>query len=85
MVGGTGTLVGPVVGCVAIQWLTAQLGTQETINANLVLGAILMATVLLLAKGVVPSAGIVVDALIARRRKTASALENSAKSTEHST
>lgn len=54
IVGGHGTLVGPVVGCIAIQWLTAQIGTQQTFNSNLVLGAILVSFVLLAPKGVVP-------------------------------
>jgi ABC-type branched-subunit amino acid transport system permease subunit len=55
IVGGLGTLVGPVVGCVAIQWLTTQIGTQQTFNSNLVLGAILVAFVLLVPRGIVPS------------------------------
>jgi ABC-type branched-subunit amino acid transport system permease subunit len=57
IVGGLGTLVGPVVGCVAIQWLTTQIGTQQTINSNLVLGAILVVFVLMVPKGIVPSIG----------------------------
>ncbi|WP_250475652.1 branched-chain amino acid ABC transporter permease [Caballeronia sp. GAFFF1] len=57
IVGGLGTLVGPVVGCVAIQWLTTQIGTQQTINSNLVLGAILVVFVLMVPKGIVPSMG----------------------------
>ncbi|HVE10024.1 MAG TPA: branched-chain amino acid ABC transporter permease [Paraburkholderia sp.] len=57
IVGGLGTLVGPIVGCVAIQWLTTQIGTQQAINSNLVLGAILVVFVLMVPKGIVPSAG----------------------------
>ncbi|SKC99085.1 amino acid/amide ABC transporter membrane protein 2, HAAT family [Burkholderia sp. YR290] len=57
IVGGLGTLVGPVIGCVAIQWLTTQIGTQQTINSNLVLGAILVVFVLMVPKGIVPSLG----------------------------
>ena len=57
IVGGMGTLVGPVVGCVLIQWLTAQIGTQQVFNANLVLGAILLIFVLLVPKGIIPSLG----------------------------
>ena len=55
IVGGLGTLVGPVIGCVAIQWLTTQIGTQQVFNSNLVLGAILVAFVLLVPRGIVPS------------------------------
>jgi branched-chain amino acid transport system permease protein len=57
IVGGMGTLVGPVVGCVLIQWLTAQIGTQQVFNANLVLGAILLIFVVLVPKGIIPSLG----------------------------
>ena len=57
IVGGLGTLVGPVVGCVAIQWLTSQIGTQQTFNANLVLGGILVVFVLLVPRGIVPTIG----------------------------
>ncbi|CAN7441341.1 branched-chain amino acid ABC transporter permease [Variovorax sp. LjRoot290] len=67
IVGGLGTLIGPVVGCVAIQWLTTQIGTQQTFNANLVLGAILMVFVLMVPKGIVPSLGLVIDWLLQRR------------------
>lgn len=58
IVGGLGTLVGPVVGCVLIQWLTTQIGTQQAFNANLVLGAILVGFVLLVPRGLVPSIGL---------------------------
>ncbi|SFJ13784.1 branched-chain amino acid ABC transporter permease [Paraburkholderia megapolitana] len=57
IVGGLGTLVGPIVGCVAIQWLTTQIGTQQTVNSNLVLGAILVGFVLMLPRGIVPAIG----------------------------
>jgi ABC-type branched-subunit amino acid transport system permease subunit len=68
IVGGLGTLVGPVVGCVAIQWLTTQIGTQQTINSNLVLGAILVVFVLMVPKGIVPSLGSLGASLVARVR-----------------
>lgn len=61
IVGGLGTLVGPIVGCVAIQWLTTEIGTQQTFNANLVLGGILVVFVLLVPKGVVPSLGMLLE------------------------
>jgi urea transport system permease protein len=54
MVGGVGTLLGPIVGCVAIAWLTTAIGTQQTVNANVVLGAILLVFVLLVPKGIAP-------------------------------
>jgi ABC-type branched-subunit amino acid transport system permease subunit len=69
IVGGLGTLVGPVVGCVAIQWLTTQIGTQQTLNANLVLGAILVVFVLMVPRGIVPSLGIALESLWLRLRR----------------
>ncbi len=65
IVGGRGTLIGPIIGCIGIQWLTAALGANQPggsggwadilSNAPLVLGAILVAFVLLVPKGIVPS------------------------------
>ncbi len=67
IVGGRGTLIGPILGCVAIQWLSALLGENQPSgagawtallsNAPLVLGAILIAFVLLVPKGLVPTLG----------------------------
>lgn len=54
MVGGSGTLLGPVIGAIGISWLTVEIGTQQVINANMVLGAILLIFVLLVPKGVAP-------------------------------
>lgn len=67
IVGGLGTLVGPVVGCMLIQWLTTQIGTQQTFNSNLVLGAILVVFVLLVPRGLVPSLGDLLAKLFQRR------------------
>jgi urea transport system permease protein len=65
IVGGRGTLIGPMLGCIGIQWLTATLGANQTsgtggladlwTNAPLVLGAILIVFVLLVPKGLVPT------------------------------
>jgi branched-chain amino acid transport system permease protein len=60
IVGGRGTLIGPVIGCIGIQWLTAALGANQPgggsdwwskilANAPLILGIILIAFVLTLA------------------------------------
>jgi len=69
IVGGLGTLIGPVVGAVAIQWLTSQIGTQQTFNANLVLGGILVVFVLLVPRGIVPSLGLLLEAAWRRVRR----------------
>ena len=54
MVGGSGTLLGPVIGAMAMSWLTVKIGTQQLVNANVVLGGILLIFVLLVPKGVAP-------------------------------
>lgn len=55
IVGGRGTLIGPVLGAFALFYLTSALGTQATINNNLVLGTVLVVFVLVVPKGVVPT------------------------------
>jgi ABC-type branched-subunit amino acid transport system permease subunit len=110
IVGGRGTLIGPIVGCIAIQWLTAYLGSTQLIssgalaglknslgnffgtgvadavssifravdlsNANLALGAVLLAFVLLVPKGVVPSLLDFARNRLAREPSTAELLPN---------
>ena len=55
IVGGRGTLVGPVLGSFALFHLTTWLGTQGTVNNNLVLGLILIVFVLAVPKGILPT------------------------------
>ncbi|MEM8839462.1 MAG: branched-chain amino acid ABC transporter permease [Pseudomonadota bacterium] len=55
IVGGRGTLIGPIFGAFAIFWLTSWLGTQSQLNINLVLGLVLILFVLLLPRGLVPA------------------------------
>jgi ABC-type branched-subunit amino acid transport system permease subunit len=62
LVGGLGTLLGPMLGAVIIQWLINTAGTQTVIDPNLGLGLILVVFVLLIPQGVVP----VVRSLLAR-------------------
>ncbi len=57
VVGGLGTLIGPVIGAVLLQYLTTELGAQASINPSLVLGAILIVFVLFVPQGIVPSIG----------------------------
>jgi ABC-type branched-subunit amino acid transport system permease subunit len=84
IVGGRGTLIGPIVGCIGIQWLSTALGANQPsggsdwwakifANAPLILGTILIAFVLLVPKGLVPTLGDLGQALLpsrARRAKT---------------
>jgi urea transport system permease protein len=71
-VGGLGTLVGPILGCIAIQYLTSNIGEQQYLNANLILGAILLVFVLLIPSGVIPTARTLVGKALARIRPSRS-------------
>ncbi len=65
IVGGRGTLIGPIIGCIGIQWLSAALGANQPTggggwaavfgNVPLILGAVLIGFVLLLPKGIAPT------------------------------
>ena len=55
IVGGRGTLIGPILGAFGLFYLTASLGSQSLLNNNLVLGVILIAFVLGVPKGIVPT------------------------------
>ena len=59
IVGGLGTLVGPIIGCLIMQYLATELGTQQLANTNLIFGIIFLAFVLLVPRGIVPSLGAV--------------------------
>lgn len=54
IVGGRGTLIGPILGAIALFYVTSGLGTQAVLNNNLVLGVILVVFVLLAPRGIVP-------------------------------
>ena len=80
IVGGRGTLIGPVIGCIGIQWLSAALGANQPsggsdlwskifANAPLILGIILIAFVLLVPKGLVPTLADLGNALARARRE----------------
>lgn len=55
IIGGRGTLIGPVIGCLLMQWMVTEIGAQQTLDANFILGAILIVFVLLVPKGIAPS------------------------------
>ena len=52
VVGGLGTLVGPLVGAMVLGFVTIELGTQQTVDVNLILGVILVLFVLAVPEGV---------------------------------
>ncbi len=70
LVGGLGTLLGPILGAVAVQYLITAIGTQLLFNANLILGVVLLAFVLLVPQGVLPSLGALAQRLAALRVRT---------------
>ena len=55
IVGGLGTLVGPVLGAAALGYLKFALGQQQTVDNLVIMGLILVVVVLALPRGVVPS------------------------------
>jgi ABC-type branched-subunit amino acid transport system permease subunit len=57
IVGGLGTLVGPIIGCLIMQYLTTMFGTQQLANTNLIFGIIFLVFVLLVPRGLVPTLG----------------------------
>lgn len=67
IVGGRGTLIGPILGAITLFYLTSNLGSQSIINNNLVLGAILILFVLLVPRGIVPSIIQLWDSAFTRR------------------
>ncbi|MBX3567514.1 MAG: branched-chain amino acid ABC transporter permease [Rhizobiaceae bacterium] len=66
IVGGLGTLVGPVIGAMLLAYLKFALGQQSVIDNTLVLGAILVLCVLLMPRGVVPTLGTVLNRIYRR-------------------
>jgi urea transport system permease protein len=58
IVGGLGTLIGPMIGAFALGALKLGLGHQTLIDNSLVQGAILILVVLLIPRGVVPALGV---------------------------
>ena len=55
IIGGRGTLIGPVLGALVLFYLTSFLGRQAVVNINLFLGLVLIVFVLVVPKGIVPS------------------------------
>lgn len=78
-VGGLGTLLGPVIGAVLIEYIVSSIGSQQVVNANLVLGAVLLVFVLMLPKGLLPTLRhLGVEALRRARKPAARAIDPTA-------
>jgi ABC-type branched-subunit amino acid transport system permease subunit len=63
IVGGVGTLFGPIAGCILVQLATTALGTTTWLNPNLVLGLILIGFVVLAPSGLAPVPGVAARSL----------------------
>ena len=55
IVGGLGTLLGPIFACFLLQMISAELGRLNWLNPNFMLGVILVAFVLLMPSGILPT------------------------------
>jgi branched-chain amino acid transport system permease protein len=55
VVGGLGTLLGPIFGAIALQYLATVMGNIGLINVELVFGLVLVAVVVFLPEGVIPT------------------------------
>ncbi len=65
IVGGRGTLIGPIIATFGLFYLTASLGGQTVFNNNLVLGILLIFFVLFVPKGIAPT---IIDWYTSRRK-----------------
>jgi len=68
IIGGRGTLIGPIIGCLLVQWMVTEIGAQQTLDANFILGAVLIGFVLLVPKGIAPTVRDFVAARLARTK-----------------
>jgi urea ABC transporter permease protein UrtC len=73
IVGGVGTLIGPILGAMLLALIKIGLGSQQTLNNLIVSGAILVLVVLLVPGGVLPSLK-----YLLRRNREAAVAERSA-------
>jgi branched-chain amino acid transport system permease protein len=55
LIGGRGTLLGPLLGCLFIQLISTKLGTSGILNPEVILGAILIFFVMFVPSGLVPT------------------------------
>ena len=83
VVGGLGTLIGPILGSVGLQYLVMVLGAAAIVDVNLVLGLLLIGIVVFLPEGIAPATrrGLqrLMAALFLRRRDAASRRGDSLK------
>ena len=56
LIGGLGTLVGPMIGCIGLLMLKFEIGQQQITNTYLIFGGIIMVFVLAVPAGLLPTA-----------------------------
>ena len=56
LIGGLGTMVGPMIGCIGLLMLKFEIGQQQITNTYLIFGGIIMLFVLLVPAGLLPTA-----------------------------
>lgn len=86
IVGGMGTLIGPIAGAIAIGYLKFVLGQQIYVESTLVLGLILVLAVLLLPQGIVPALKRLLDLALRGRggkRRAGGAVRGRARRLNH--
>ena len=66
IVGGIGTLIGPIVGAFLLQILVTEIGALQVFNSYLVLGVVLIVFVSFAPQGIVPLANTTLSALMRR-------------------
>lgn len=71
MAGGVGTLVGPILGVIGLQYLSLKLGETDLINNLIILGGVLIVLVLMMPKGLFPTLRDAFVKLFNRRERTA--------------
>ena len=64
LIGGLGTLVGPMIGCIGLLMLKFEIGQQQITNTYLIFGGIIMVFVLLVPAGLLPTARQLADRLV---------------------
>lgn len=68
MIGGLGTLTGPIIGVIGVQSLVLWLGAVKLLDANIVLGLVFVIFVLIFPAGIVPNARRFADFWLETRR-----------------
>jgi ABC-type branched-subunit amino acid transport system permease subunit len=56
LLGGLGTLIGPVIGCFIVQYITMLLGETKLVDPTIALGLLFLVAVMVVPKGLVPVA-----------------------------